>query len=483
MLAVAPSPVLGHAQPRIGPPQPLQHGSATFRDFASGIGIDLRPWQEIVARFITATTPDDHWLYPEVAVIVARRNGKTTLLVPLILQRLLVGDKVTHTAQNRDLPREIHRIVAEIIERDYSHLLPSRNGRPIRPRFANGQEEIRVKGGGEYKIVAPSSAGARGLTSDLLIVDELREMEDERFLHAAKPTIATRQWGQVIYLSNAGTDDSLVLNNLRKRAGEDPRLAYLEWSASPEHGTGDVEGWLEANPSIGHDPELLPYLSREHQSASLTGSLAGFETEHLCRWVPTMRPRLVDDLAWKRAHALKVAAVRRPSFGISYDPSGRASVVMAWREDAEHVALRELFDVEVDETGIVELGADALKAARRYGAMNVGYDDATDRDLARQFTAAKGSKLAKAVRPVIGKDFANATEAFVRGIESGTLRWQDGDHITADLTMTSRKDNDEAGTFTAVRSKDDVPITAALAAIRAYWLASASPRPSSLQVR
>ena len=38
---------------------------------------------------------------------------------------------------------------------------------------------------------------------------------------------------QLVYLSNAGTDESVVLNHVRDRAADDPRLAYLEWSAAP----------------------------------------------------------------------------------------------------------------------------------------------------------------------------------------------------------------------------------------------------------
>jgi hypothetical protein len=445
---------------------------AGFLRAADELGIHLMPWQVVAATYIHALGPDDLWLYPDVVDVVSRQQGKTELLLPFIVSRLWLNRRIMHTAQNRELPREVHGRVADFFLEHYPHLLKRK------PRFANGQEEIRLLGGGHYRIVAPTRGGARGPANDDLIVDEARELDGFSFIAAANPTLQASRNPQKLWLSNAGDETSIVLNALRKRADEDPSLAYLEWSASPERDADDREGWLEANPAIGHLPQAMENLENSYRSYSLSGQMAIFETEHLCRWVPTMRPRLVDDFAWKRAQALKVAPVRRPSFGISYAPEGRASVVMAWREDAQHVALRELFDVEVDETGIAELGADALKQARRLGAASVGYDDATDRDLARQFTGS----FAKRTKPVIGKDFQNATEAFVRGIESGTLRWLDGDHITADLAMTSRKDNDETGTYHAVRSKDDVPITAALAAIRAYWLASVSSPTGSLRI-
>ena len=65
-----PKPLLGHAKPRIAPPVPARSGWRELRDFSASIGITLRPWQETAARFLTATGPDDNWLYREVAVVV-----------------------------------------------------------------------------------------------------------------------------------------------------------------------------------------------------------------------------------------------------------------------------------------------------------------------------------------------------------------------------------------------------------------------------
>jgi hypothetical protein len=58
------------------------------------------------------------------------------------------------------------------------------------------------------------------------------------------------------------------------------------------------------------------------------------------------------------------------------------------------------------------------------------------------------------------------------------IRWQDGDGIGADLLNTARRAHDETGHFEAVRMTDDRPIPAALASIRAVWLASGPDVPS-----
>jgi hypothetical protein len=285
-------------------------------------------WQDVVARYLEAMTPAGRHLYREVAVVVSRQNGKSEILVPLIVKRLREGKRIMHTAQDRSLPREIFYRVADIFAID-PVLFPVRNGRPTRPRFANGQEEIRLANGGVYSIVAPTRGGARGPSRDLLIIDEVRELDSWDFIAAAKPTMTASDDPQTVYVSNAGDETSVVLNALRERAAEDPGLAYLEWSAAPSRDPGDVKGWCEANPAMGHEPEgmgsVQANLEAEYRSNRLSGTLSIFETEHLCRQVVSMRERLVNDAAWLSGEA-ELAIPKRSFMGIAMDPKGPARV-------------------------------------------------------------------------------------------------------------------------------------------------------------
>src|SRR4051812_7935744 len=116
MLATAPSAVFGQPRPRVGPPLPLRAGVATYRQVAATLDIDPMPWQDTAASYLTALDADDLWLYREVAIVVARQNGKTTLTKPLVLQRLLAGRRIMHIAQVRELPRIMFEALADAIE-------------------------------------------------------------------------------------------------------------------------------------------------------------------------------------------------------------------------------------------------------------------------------------------------------------------------------------------------------------------------------
>ncbi len=458
------SPLFGRTNPRVCPPAPLRHNAADFHDQAVDIGIDPYPWQDVAAQYIEALDADDRHLYPEVAVIVSRQNGKTELLVPYIVKEVRAGRRIMHSAQNRELPREVFKRVAGIMVAKY----PSELAR--QPRFANGQEEIETTNGGSYRIVAPTRGGARGPSNDILIVDELREMDTTDFIAAAKPTLMASRDPQTLYLSNAGTDESVVLNALRARSTEDPSLAYLEWSASPERSADDVDGWLEGNPSAGHAPQVMGNLEREYRANKLAGTLAIFETEHLCRWVVTMRQRLIDESSWLLGHRDDLAIPRRICLAVSMDPGGRRSAAaVAWQSPDGQVGLRLLFDVTGDPIDPDLLGADIVKRVRRMGVVKMGYDPLTDAELAKHFK--KPERLS-------GQVFANASAHFVNLVRAGRLVWSDADQVTDDLVWTSRKSHDATGSYQAVRANDDRPIPAALASIRAVWLAS-GPRLQS----
>ena len=459
--------LLGRDLPRVAPPVPARSGLREFRATAAGLGISLMPWQETAARYLTATAPGGRRLFPEVCLAVARQQGKTHLMRPYIVGSLREGKRIVHISQTRELPKAMFRLIAESLDES---LLLRRRGKGGRmqtewPRFGSGSEEILLANGGAYRIAAASRGSARGQTNDIVIIDELREQKSTEVIEAAEPTLTASPDPQIVYLSNAGDESSAVLNDVRARAGADPSLAYLEWSAAPDRMADDHDGWAEANPALGHMPGMLEYLERKYRAYKLSGRLAVFETEHLCRWVATMRERLVDEFAWRQCGAADpLADPRRPFMAVSMAPSGaRASAAIAWQLPDGSIALRLAFDVMGDPIRVDDLGRDLRDFAIRSGVLVVGFDPLTDAGLAKWF---------KKAEPVSGTKFANATDTFTTAVKARRLHWEDAAQVGDDLVWTARKPHEESGSYQAVRANDDRPITAALASIRAVWLAS-----------
>jgi hypothetical protein len=467
-------PLLGRGDPRIAPPRPLHHGLEAYREEAQHLGIEPMPWQDCAACYATAIGPTGHYLFREVAVVVGRQNGKTTFVKPVIVARLRAGRHIMHIAQVRELPRIMFESIADVLEQTEPDLFPRRRGKIIWPRRGAGSESIVLTNGGSYRIAAAVTGSARGHSIDDLIIDELREMDSFDVINSAKPAQRFSEDPQTIYLSNAGTDESTVLNSLRKRAADDPSLAYLEWSADPEYAADDRRGWVQANPAIGHFEQVLRDLETDYVAAKLGGNMAGFETEALCRWVPTTREQLIDPDIWQLGRASEpLTPTRQAVMAVSLDPQRtRASACIAWQRKDGTVGLRLLYDVPGDPIDTDALGADLRASAAQYGIRRVAFDPLTDGELAKYF---------RKPEPMSGQKFANASSQFVNIVAAGRLRWQDADRITDDLTWTTRKSVGDQGAFEAVRATDDRPITAALAAIRAVGLVS-GPRPPAPRV-
>jgi hypothetical protein len=390
--------------------------------------------------------------YRETAWIVSRRNGKTKILDSVVLAEMEAGRQVLHTSHNRILPRKTLFGIANLDRSRY------------KVREANGQEEIRdTHTDGSYKILAPQR-GARGPDGDTLIVDEIREFEDWDFIGAAEPITASSDDPWVCYLSNAGSEKSVVLNDLRRRALAEvtPDLLYMEWSAAPELTHDDHDGWLQANPSIGYGNLTIERLQGLHDKYMEAGEISIWETEHLCRWVVSMMPRLVQDTAWQQCRGA-IETPRNPSMGISVDPNGRrASAAIAWAQSDGSIAVTVTAEVTGNPINIVDLAVDLTEQAQQQGVTVVGFDPWTDQHLARHFPVTEA---------INGQEFANASERFVSSVETQGLRWQYADSISADLPYVARKQT-TGRAYMADRADPDRSITAALAAVRAVWLAS-----------
>jgi hypothetical protein len=427
--------------------------------------LELYPSQIIASRYLTAKDASGHPLYREVAIVMARQNGKTRLLLPLVMSRLIAGQRIVHAAQHLRLPGEFHRELAETIANEFPELVPNKRGISWRA----GQEGIRLNTGGVYEITAATGGAPRGPSNDLVIIDELREMTDDRFLAGIKPTMIAKADAQIVYLSNAGTSDSVVLNSLRARAGQDPRLAYLEWSAPPELAPDDMAGWLAANPAIGHKEGLIENLEDEYRAAILGGSMATFETEHLCRWVAAMDERLVKPTDWAEQEFVDdIGIPTRPFMAINMDPSGeRASAVIAWA-DGDKIVL-DVHDTVGSPIDVSLLGPDLMALGNANRVTTIGFDPYTDADLVRYIRKPKA---------INGREYASGSEKFVRLVAERRLRIHDpAGVLTKDLEWTTRKPA-PYGSFMAVKASDEHTNTAAIAAVRAAWLASA-PVPTA----
>jgi len=129
-------------------------------DFAESIKLPLLPWQKWVALEAHKFKPDGRWASPLVTVVVARQQGKTTLMKIRALAGLFLWQDGLQigTAHRLTTSLETFRDIVNLIEENEEL---AKQVKKI--RWAHGSEEIELQGkygGGRYMVKAGGSAAA-----------------------------------------------------------------------------------------------------------------------------------------------------------------------------------------------------------------------------------------------------------------------------------------------------------------------------------
>lgn len=320
--------VLGSATPRLCTPPlvPLTRESSrgfAFVDWCERYGFTLLPWQRTVSIAAMELSDDGSYRFRTVLILVGRQSGKTTLLKLWALWRMLEDDAdlVVGAAQALDIAREAWQGSVDFC----MDQLPDVIGKV---RYANGEQCLTLVDGSRYRIVATTRSAGRGLSVDFLILDEVREQRDWGAWSSLSKTVIARPKGQIVAISNAGDDESVVLNSLRDAAlgGRDPSVGLFEWSAPDGCSLDDPEMWAMGVPALGH---TLP--EGAVRTARATDPPGVFRTEILCQHVSALDTAL-EPLGWAHgADPNGTVGVHRDSLYAALDvsPAGHVVCVVA----------------------------------------------------------------------------------------------------------------------------------------------------------
>ena len=296
-----------------------------FIAFADAIGVGLFPWQKWLALHMLELNRDGSLRYRTVILLIARQNGKTTILKLLALFWMYVLGRplVVGTAQNLDTAEETWQDAVNLAEA--VDALAEDIANVVRQ---SGKKALELVGKERYKVVPSTRGGGRGLSGDLIEMDELREHRNWESWAAVSNTTMAIDSALVIAASNAGDLMSVVLRSLRFMAlsesdtvgvtvdelasfgqlppsGDEPdeiesdAVGIFEWSAHPKCGIWDRDGWAAANPSLGYT------ITEAAMAANAKIARAGgeaewvYRTENLCQWRPTAAGGPFPDGAWE----------------------------------------------------------------------------------------------------------------------------------------------------------------------------------------
>lgn len=235
-------------------------------DLAASCGIDLDPWQQHLLHETMGVRDDGLWASFQNAVVISRQNGKSEVLVARALAGLFLLDEceIVWSAHRYDTAMDGMRRMERAIKANKEMLREVEfNARGEICWTSHGDESIRLKrtpqrpNGAVVKFKTRTTGGGRGLSGDLVFIDEAQDAH-ESHLSALLPTLGARPNPQVYYTGSAGGPTSTILGDLVHRALNtdegDPvrdRLYYAGWHAEEDDDPADEATWAKTNPGLG----------------------------------------------------------------------------------------------------------------------------------------------------------------------------------------------------------------------------------------
>jgi len=462
--------ILGNSTPRIQTtPLALPTRGNEVAEFARQIDMPLMEWQQYLVDEASKIKPDGSFAYRNVLAIGARQNGKTHLLRMRILAGIYLWDEQLQllSSQTRDLSLETFRKVVEVVE-NYDWL----RKKVKHVTRANGREELALKNGMRFKIVSSNSGGARGLSADLCILDELRQQKTYDAYSALVFTMNARPNAQFWGISNAGDHYSIVLNAMRQRALDkieknlDDPLCYMEWSARPDRKLNDIEGWKEANPALGRT------ITVDAIKARLSDPPEIFQTEVLCQWVETMNGAFEQGSFNACIKPNLTLMPDRPTWlGVEISPERNAWALTGTQilEDKTiAVGLMEFTESDnvIDD---LQIAGKIAEWARHYNAEEV---------IANRFTGdsvvAKLKQAGINANLIKGADYFTACDQVLSAMSGGRLAHSNQPELTASVNKCIKKTNESGSWYVMRRQGSTAAISMILAIHKAEQYGSRS---------
>ena len=306
-------------------------------ELAASAGLIMEEWQQFVLQVGLGETAEGTWAAFQVALIVARQNGKGSILEALALFWLFCTNErlIGHSAHEYKTAMEaFRRVLSLITNTDY---LRKKVKKVVN---TNGEEGIELLNGNRLRFMARSKGAGRGFSFDKLIWDEAYALTGEQ-QDAQLPTLSAMPNPQIWLTSSPPLDSAsgVALFRLRRLAEAlGKRLAFLDYGlagsldALEEIDLDDQASWIKANPAA---PDRISIEAMERERATMGD--VGFARERLCIWPPDLSAGFtviskdqwaaMCDPASGAMDSESGALVRRPALSWHISPRNQGRVV------------------------------------------------------------------------------------------------------------------------------------------------------------
>jgi hypothetical protein len=449
-------------------------------DFATELGINLMEWQRFVCIHGHKVREDGRWAHSELGLIMARQQGKSTLMMLRILTGMFVWGEGLQLASAHRLTTslETFRQIVGLIE---THPKLEKEVKKI--RWQHGAEEIELFGNRRFVVKAANNA-ARGLSKpETIHLDELREYKDEDAWSSMRYSMMAAKNPQVWIYSSAGDQHSVILNKLRERAlasatTNDP-IGWFEWSAEPDapillpSGEMNWSAFAQANPSLGitiHPDNLRAVINDPPDIV---------RTEVLAQWVDTINSA-IDAQKWAMCQidAIPLDPEQPTWLGLDLSPDRKfGALVAAQRLSGERFYIQLLHtwsnDYSLNDLAVAN---DIAPYVRKYNTQTVAYSKRTS-----QAVASRLSSAGIQVTDMDGAIYAESCDRWLGAINSHRLQHSGQEELTQQ-TLSAAKLPFGDGSWIIGRRASRVAVCASVASALVTYFATQPETETDIQI-
>jgi phage terminase large subunit-like protein len=449
-------------------------------DLATELGINLMEWQRFVCIHGHKVREDGRWAHSELGLIMARQQGKSTLMMLRILTGMFVWGEGLQLASAHRLTTslETFRQIVGLIE---THPKLEKEVKKI--RWQHGAEEIELFGNRRFVVKAANNA-ARGLSKpETIHLDELREYKDEDAWSSMRYSMMAAKNPQVWVYSSAGDQHSVILNKLRERAlasatTNDP-IGWFEWSAEPDapillpSGEINWSAFAQANPSLGIT------IHPDNLKAVINDPPDIVRTEVLAQWVDTINSA-IDAQKWGlcQTEPIPLDPEKETWFGLDLSPDRKFGALVATQKLSGERFNLVLLHTWSNDYSINDLAVanDIAPYVRKYNVQTVAYSKRTAQAVA--------SRLVPAGIPITDMDgaiYAESCDRWLGAINSHRLQHGGQEELTQQ-TLSAAKLPYGDGSWIIGRRASRVAVCAAVASSLATYFATQQETEIDIQV-
>ena len=321
-----------------------------YRAIGKMLGVDKwHGWQELWLTGMSEMKPDGTPRRRRRNLMLGRQGGKSKISPTVAIEHVLSGQHVVYTAQERGKAEDNWR---EWIETWRANCPPQFRGEKT---YAQGRQIWKIPGLGSFRFLTPDRESPRGLTLDVVMVDESAWVMPG-FLDTATGTLSTSPNWVIYELCTAGDANRSICAGFQatREAGllsltpdAEPwmdEIFWMEYAAGEDDDPKDEKVWERVIPTLDStDPRGVQrsLIRSEYQKHEKRGTLQVFAREYLCQWTMPPKEQRFDIDMWTKC-AAEVSVPNGATVAIDISPDREHAAIVAAYARSDHDVVVEV---------------------------------------------------------------------------------------------------------------------------------------------